>query len=95
MTSRVGLSLEGKEAACQKPLAVFYNPIAPLCSGVAWMGALRCCSPAVKASSALAGAAQWIEPGPANWACKPNGYQFNSQSVHMPGLWARSPVGDT
>ena len=28
-------------------------------------------------------------------ACEPKGHQFNSQSGHMPGLWARSPVGDT
>ena len=28
------------------------------------------------------------------WACKPKGRQFNSQSGHMPGLPARSPVGD-
>ena len=25
-------------------------------------------------------------------ACKPQGHWFNSQSGHMPGLWARSPV---
>ena len=25
-------------------------------------------------------------------ACKPKGCQFDSQSGHMPGLWARSPV---
>ena len=37
---------------------------------------------------ALAGVAQWIEHGPMNQS-----YRFNSQSGHMPGLWARSPVG--
>ena len=40
---------------------------------------------------ALAGVAQWIE-----WtsvACEPKGRWFNSQSGHMPGLQARSPVG--
>ena len=26
-------------------------------------------------------------------ACKPNGCQFDSQSGHMSGLWARSSVG--
>ena len=26
-------------------------------------------------------------------ACKPEGRQFDSQSGHMPGSWARSPVG--
>ena len=25
-------------------------------------------------------------------ACEPKGHQFDSQSGHMPGLWARSPV---
>ena len=25
--------------------------------------------------------------------CEPKGLQFISQSGHMPGLWARSPVG--
>ena len=28
-------------------------------------------------------------------ACKPAGHQFDSQSGHMPGLQARSPVGVT
>ena len=28
-------------------------------------------------------------------ACKPKGLQFNSQSGHMPGLHARSPIGGT
>ena len=37
----------------------------------------------------LAGVAQWIEYQP---ACEPKGRQINSQSGHMPGLWARSPV---
>ena len=27
-------------------------------------------------------------------ACQPKGRRFNSQSGHMPGLQARSPVGD-
>ena len=33
--------------------------------------------------------------GSVDWvlACKPKGSRFNSQSGHMPGLWARSPVG--
>ena len=35
---------------------------------------------------ALAGVAQWID-------CKAKGYQFDSQSGHMPGFRARSPVG--
>ena len=26
-------------------------------------------------------------------ACEPRGYRFDSQSGHMPGLWAKSPVG--
>ena len=32
--------------------------------------------------------------GSMDWvlACKPKDHQFNSQSGHMPGLWARSPV---
>ena len=35
--------------------------------------------------------------GSVDWvlACKPKGVQFDSQSGHMPGLWARSPVGGT
>ena len=41
----------------------------------------------------------WESPGwygSVDWVpvCEPNGCQFNSQSGHMPGLWARSPVGD-
>ena len=33
--------------------------------------------------------------GSVDWvpACEPKGYRFDSQSGHMPGLWARSPVG--
>ena len=33
--------------------------------------------------------------GSEDWApaCEPKGHWFNSQSGHMPGLWARSPVG--
>ena len=33
--------------------------------------------------------------GSVDWvlACEPKGHQFNSQSEHMPGLQARSPVG--
>ena len=38
---------------------------------------------------ALAGVTQWIEC----WAREPKGCQFESQSWHRPGLWARSPVG--
>ena len=34
----------------------------------------------------LAGMAQWIES---------KGHWLDSQPGHMPGLWARSPVGDT
>ena len=26
-------------------------------------------------------------------ACKPKGHRFDSQSGHLPGLWARCPVG--
>ena len=26
-------------------------------------------------------------------ACEPKGHRFNSQSGHVPGLWARSSVG--
>ena len=36
---------------------------------------------------ALAGLVGWV------LTCEPKGYWFNSQSGHMPGLWARSPVG--
>ena len=39
---------------------------------------------------ALAGVSHWIEWVP---ACEPKGCRFNSQSGHMPELWARSPVG--
>ena len=42
----------------------------------------------VRKLSALAGVAQWIELWPVNQRS-----QFNSQSWHMPGLWARSLVG--
>ena len=38
---------------------------------------------------ALAGVAQWIELS----ACELKGCRFDSQSEHMPGLWARFPVG--
>ena len=38
---------------------------------------------------ALANVAQWVELRPENWDC-----QFDSHSGHVPGLWARSPVGD-
>ena len=33
--------------------------------------------------------------GSVNWApaCEPKDCRFSSQSGHMPGLWARSPVG--
>ena len=33
--------------------------------------------------------------GSVGWAlsCKLKGRHFNSQSGHLPGLWARSPVG--
>ena len=37
----------------------------------------------------LAGVAHWVERQPANQ----KGRQFDSQSWHMPGLQARSPVG--
>ena len=37
---------------------------------------------------ALAGVVQWIK---VDWEAK--GSWFDSQSGHMPGLWARSPVG--
>ena len=42
----------------------------------------------------------YINPGwcgSVDWmlACKPKGHQFNSQSRHMPGLQARSPVRGT
>ena len=40
---------------------------------------------------ALAGVAQWIESA-GLWT---KGHWFNSQSGHMPGLWARSSVGGT
>ena len=36
---------------------------------------------------ALAGVAQWIE----HWT-ENQSHQFDSQSGHMPGLWARSPL---
>ena len=34
--------------------------------------------------------------GSVDWAaaCELKGHRFDSQSGHMPGLWARSPVGD-
>ena len=40
----------------------------------------------------------WSGPGwcgSVDWApaCEPKGHQFDSQLGHMPGLWARSPVG--
>ena len=40
----------------------------------------------------------WYSPGwcgSVDWvpACEPKGHWFDSQSGHMPGLWARSPVG--
>ena len=40
--------------------------------------------------AALAGVAQWIEPG-----LRTKGLPFNFQSGHMPGLRVRSPVGGT
>ena len=43
----------------------------------------------IKKIQALAGVAQRIEHGSA----EPKGHQFDSQLGHMPGLWARSPVG--
>ena len=39
---------------------------------------------------ALAGVIQWIELQPVNQS-----HRFDSQSEHMPGLQARSTVGDT
>ena len=42
----------------------------------------------LKIPIALAGVAHWIEHWPSNQS-----RWFNSQSGHMPGLWARSPVG--
>ena len=42
-----------------------------------------------KTVQALAGVAQWIECGPTN----PKGHQFDSQSEHIPGLQAMSPIG--
>ncbi|KAF6125441.1 hypothetical protein HJG60_009884 [Phyllostomus discolor] len=47
--------------------------------------------PPLKTLSALAGVAQWIE---CRLACKPKGLGLDPQSGHMPGLQARSPVGD-
>ena len=38
-------------------------------------------------SSGWCGSVDWMP------VCKPKGHQFNSQSGHMPGLQARSPVG--
>ena len=43
----------------------------------------------MKYALALAGVAQWIEC----WPAEARGCWFDSQSGHMPGLWARSPVG--
>ena len=40
-------------------------------------------------TTALAGVAPWIERQSANQKAA----QFDSQSGHTPGLWARSPVG--
>ena len=42
------------------------------------------------AQGALAGVAQWIEH-----ELQTKGRQFHTQSGHVPGLWARSPVGTT
>ena len=39
--------------------------------------------------AALAGVAQWIGV----LVCEPKGCRFDYQSGHMPGLWARSPIG--
>ena len=45
--------------------------------------------PGERLREALASVAQWIECQ----AYKPKGRWFDSQSGHMPGLQARSPVG--
>ena len=37
----------------------------------------------------------WCDSGDWAPACKPKGCWFNSQSGHMPGLQARSPIGGT
>ena len=42
----------------------------------------------LKTKIALASVARWIECD-----CGPKGHRFDSQAGHMPGLWARSPVG--
>ena len=39
---------------------------------------------------ALAGVAQWTE-----CQCEAKGLWFDSQSGHMPGLWAKTPVQGT
>ena len=41
----------------------------------------------MKNSPGWCGSVDWVP------ACKPKGRGFHSQSGHMPGLWARSPVG--
>ena len=37
----------------------------------------------------------WCGSGDWALACEPKGCQFNSQSGHRPGLWARSPLRGT
>ena len=43
----------------------------------------------IKRSPHWCGSVDWVP------ACEPKGHQFNSLSGHMPGLWARYPVGGT
>ena len=41
----------------------------------------------LKKSSGWCGSVGWVS------SHKPKGHQFNSWSGHLPGLWARSPIG--
>ena len=43
----------------------------------------------MKSCPGWCGSVDWVP------ACEPKGCWFDSQSGHMPGLWARSPVGGT
>ena len=40
-----------------------------------------------------AGGSGWCGSVDSVQVCEPKGCRFNSQSNHMPGLWARSPAG--
>ena len=55
-----------------------------------WMGCYHCCGNVTKlfcSGPGWRGSIYWM------MACEPKDHRFDSQSGHMPGLWARSPVG--